>query len=183
MKNETLRQLFVEQISDIYDAEHQLLDALPKLVEAVTTPDLAEALRTHLVETQEQVSRLDQVFGLVGTTPQRKRCKAMAGLVAEGDEAIKETEGELRDLAIIAAAQRVEHYEISAYGAARAIAERLDLDDAADLLHESESEEADADSRLTEVAEMIYDEDEDEDVDLDETGVGATTGGRNTPII
>jgi ferritin-like metal-binding protein YciE len=90
----------------------------------------------------------------------------MAGLVAEGDEASKEAEGDLRDLAIIAAAQRVEHYEISAYGTARAIAEHLELDDAADLLHESESEEADADSRLTEVAEMIYATEDDADDDM-----------------
>jgi ferritin-like metal-binding protein YciE len=188
MKNETLQTLFIEQISDIYDAEHQLLEAIPKLIEAVSSVDLAEALRTHLVETQEQVARLDQVFGLVGATPQRKRCRAMAGLVAEGDEATKEAEGDLRDLAVIAAAQRVEHYEISAYGTARAIAERLDMDDAADLLHESESEESDADSKLTEVAEMIYDEEEDEaeadaDEDLTGTAMGGTSSGRNTPLI
>ncbi|MCU1330893.1 MAG: ferritin-like protein [Bryobacterales bacterium] len=177
MKRETLQELLVEQISDIYDAEHQLLEALPKLVEASTSVDLAEALRTHLVETQEQVSRLEQVFGLVGISPQRKRCRAMAGLVAEGDEASREAEGDLRDLAIIAAAQRVEHYEISAYGTARAIAEHLELDDAADLLHESESEEADADSKLTEVAEMIYateEDDADDDMTLsDQPGVTA----------
>jgi ferritin-like metal-binding protein YciE len=158
MNQETLRDLFVEQIQDIYDAERQLVKALPKLAEAASSTDLVEAIRTHLAETQTQVSRLDEVFGMLGVKAAGKTCKAMKGLIEEGDEAAKaEEEGELRDLAIIATAQRVEHYEIAAYGTARAIAERLEMDDAVELLQQTEEEEQQADSKLTEVAESIYD--------------------------
>jgi ferritin-like metal-binding protein YciE len=157
MNQETLQELFVEQIGDIYDAEKQLVKALPKLADAATSEELAEALRTHLDETEAQVARLEEVFAIVGQQPKGKPCKAMKGLIEEGNEAAKEEEGELRDLAIIAACQRVEHYEISAYGTAKAIANRLSLDDAVQLLEQTEEEEADADAELTSVAEMIYD--------------------------
>jgi ferritin-like metal-binding protein YciE len=158
MKQETLRDLFVEQLQDLYDAEKQLVKALPKMAEGAASVDLAEAINGHLIETEKQVSRLEEVFGIVGVPAKGKTCKAMKGLIEEGEEALKkEEEGEIRDLAIIAAAQRVEHYEISAYGTARTLAERLGMDDAAELLRETEDEEEQADSKLTDLADGIYD--------------------------
>lgn len=157
MNHETLQQLFVEQIRDIYDAEKQLTKALPKLAKAAHSEDLAEAIRSHLSETQNQVSRLEEVFGIVGVAAKGKTCKAMKGLVEEGSEAVQEKEeGTLRDLAIIAGAQRVEHYEMSAYGTARVLAEQLGLQDAAELLQQTEDEEKQADAKLTEVAMALY---------------------------
>lgn len=164
MTQENLQELFVDQICDIYDAEKQLVKALPKLADAASSEDLEETLRMHLDETEAQVSRIEEVFGMVGQQPKGKPCKAMKGLIDEGNEAAQEErEGEFRDLAIIAACQRVEHYEISAYGTAKAIAARLGLEDAVQLLEQTEDEESEADSKLTEVAEMIYDSVDDED--------------------
>jgi ferritin-like metal-binding protein YciE len=170
MKEETLKDLFLEQIQDLYDAERQLVKALPKIAEAVESPDLAEAIESHLEETKGQVKRLEEVFGMLDEKPKGVTCKAMKGLLEEGDEALKrEEEGDIRDLAIIAAAQRVEHYEISAYGTARTMAERLGLSDAADLLRQTEDEEEQADSKLSDVADAIYDSaEEDEDDDEEE---------------
>jgi ferritin-like metal-binding protein YciE len=172
MKQETLNTLFIEQIRDIYDAEKQLVKALPKVIKAVETEDLAEALRSHLVETQGHVSRIEEVFGIVGMAPKAKPCNAMKGLLKEGDETIQEQErGTLRDLGIIAACQRVEHYEVSAYGTARALAEHLGMSNVSDLLQETESEEAKADETLTGIALSLYqtfNEAGKEEVDSDE---------------
>lgn len=171
MDQQTLQKLFIDQIGDLYDAEHQLVKALPKLAEAVSSPELKEALTSHLEETKTHVSRLEQVFSLIGEIAERKKCKGMQGLIAEGDDVVnQQSEGELRDLAIIAGGQRVEHYEISAYGTARALAEKLGLDEAADLLEQTEAEESAADEKLTEVAEGIYDSVEDESAELEEAG-------------
>ena len=148
----------VEQIKDLFDAEHQLVKALPKLAQSATTPQLADALNSHLEETRAHVSRLEQVFTFLEEKPKGKKCKAMQGLLAEGDEAAKdEKKGDLRDLAIIAGGQRVEHYEISAYGTAKAMAERLGLDKVVTLLRKTEEEESTADAKLTQVAGEIYD--------------------------
>jgi len=164
MNQETLQELFVEQIRDLYDAEKQLVKALPKLVKAVESEELAEGLRNHLEETQGHVSRLEEIFGLAGVPAKAKPCKAMKGLIEEGSEAIQENEeGELRDLAIIAGAQRVEHYEISAYGTARTLAEHLGMDQAAELLQQTEDEEKAADSNLTKAAMTLYESSEGED--------------------
>jgi ferritin-like metal-binding protein YciE len=158
MNQETLQELFVEQIRDIYDAEKQLVKAIPKLAKAAESEDLADGLRNHLVETQGHVTRLEEVFSLLGAPAKAKPCKAMKGLIEEGSEAIEEEEkGVLRDLAMIAAAQRVEHYEISAYGTARTLAEHLGLTEAAELLEQTEDEEKNADSTLTKVAMSLYD--------------------------
>src|SRR5712671_4247532 len=157
MDQETLKELFVEQLRDIFDAEKQLVKALPKLAKAAESEDLAEGLRNHLEETQNQVTRLEEVFGIVGVAAKGKPCKGMKGLIEEGNEAVQEEDkGPLRDLAIIAGAQRVEHYEISAYGTARTIAEQLDLNDAVELLQQTEDEEKQADEKLTEVAMSLY---------------------------
>jgi ferritin-like metal-binding protein YciE len=156
MNQEMLKELFTEQIRDLFDAEKQLVKALPKLVEAAESEPLSEALRAHLEETKGQVTRLEQVFELLETPAKGKACKGMKGLLEEGNEAVEEEEGPMRDLAIIAGAQRVEHYEISAYGTARTLAECLGLDEAADLLQQSEDEETEADARLTSIAMELY---------------------------
>jgi len=157
MEQETLRELFVEQLQDLYDAEQQLVKALPKMAKAAESPELQEAINTHLKETENQVSRLEQVFQTLDMKAKGKTCKGMKGLIEEGNEAMEQEEGFLRDLAIIAGAQRVEHYEISGYGTVRTLAERLGMEDAAELLQQTEDEETEADSKLTDVAEAIYD--------------------------
>ncbi len=156
MDKQSLKGLFTEQIRDIYDAEKQLVKALPKLAKAAESEELAEALRNHLEETRQQVSRLEEVFGILGIAARGKSCKGMKGLLEEGDEAAQENEGGARDLAIIAGAQRVEHYEISAYGTARTMAEHLDMQQAVQLLQQTQDEEEQADAKLTEIAAGIY---------------------------
>jgi ferritin-like metal-binding protein YciE len=190
MNQETLQELFVEQLRDILDAEKQLVKALPKLAKAAESEDLSEALRNHLEETQNHVTRLEEVFGIVGVAAKSKPCKGMRGLIEEGNEAVQEEdEGPLRDLAIIAGAQRVEHYEISAYGTARTIAEYLELSDAVELLQQTEDEEKQADEKLTEVATSLYEsggeegegkeaEDEEELSSVGASRSGASRSGR-----
>ncbi|MEP6962680.1 MAG: ferritin-like domain-containing protein [Acidobacteriota bacterium] len=156
MNQETLQQLFIEQIRDLYDAEKQIVKALPKMAKAVHSEELAEALRGHLEETLNQVRRLEEIFKLRGVPAKGKTCKAMKGLLEEGSEILEEEDGELLDLAVIAAAQRVEHYEISAYGTAKCIARQLGDEKAVKLLNETEEEEAGADQKMTEIAMSLY---------------------------
>lgn len=152
----TLEDLLVEQIQDLYDAEKQLVRALPKMAKGASSEELREAIEEHLAETRNQVTRLEEVFKELGHKAEGKTCKAMKGLIEEGSEALEEKAGEtFTDLAIIAAAQRVEHYEISAYGTASAIAKQLDRQAVVDLLKATEEEESAADSKLTEIAEML----------------------------
>jgi ferritin-like metal-binding protein YciE len=148
----TLEELLVDQVRDLYDAEKQLVRALPKLAEAANSDDLQSALRNHLDETKYQVERLERIFDDLGSAAKAKPCKGMRGLVEDGGDAVDGSEESLNDLAIIAAAQRVEHYEISGYGTARAIAMQLGKDTVAALLEESEDEEKAADAKLTEIA-------------------------------
>lgn len=153
MKLKTLNDLLAEQLKDIYSAENQLLKALPKMAKAARSEELKSAFENHLGETEEQVKRLDQVFELLGIKPGRKKCKAMEGLVAEGAETIEEdAEPMVHDAALIAAAQRVEHYEIAAYGCVRTFAVLCGEDKVAELLTESLMEEGNADEKLTEIA-------------------------------
>jgi ferritin-like metal-binding protein YciE len=183
VNKETLQKLFVEIIRDIYDAEKQLVRALPKLAKAAESEELSEAIRSHLEETQNHVSRLEEVFGLVGVPAKGKPCKGMKGLIEEGSEAVQEQEkGALRDLAIIAGAQKVEHYEISAYGTARTLAEQLSINQAVELLEQTEGEEKEADEKLTQVAVTLYesvDEDEEEE-EGDSVSAGASRSGRRS---
>lgn len=167
MDQETLQECLVAHIRDIYDAEKQLTKALPKMAKAASSEELETAFRDHLAETQGQVERLDKVFEALGVAAKGKPCKGMKGLIEEGGEAIEEEEGPIRDLALIAAAQKVEHYEISAYGTARTLAEQIGNDEAVQLLQETEEEEKAADSKLTEIAMSIY-EMEDEGASSDE---------------
>jgi ferritin-like metal-binding protein YciE len=148
----TLNDVFTDQIEDLYSAETQLVDALPKMAAAASDEKLRSAIETHLEQTRGHVDRLSQIkesLGITGT----QRCKGMAGLLAEGDDTVGESgEGPAKDAAIIAAAQRVEHYEIAAYGTAKTIADELGFDDAERLLNETLHEEAEADELLTKIA-------------------------------
>jgi ferritin-like metal-binding protein YciE len=152
----TLEDLLVDQVRDLYDAEKQLVKALPKMAKAASSDELQQAIQTHLGETKNQVSRLERVFEELDSPAKGKPCKGMKGLVEEGGEVLDEdAEEPLNDLAIIAAAQRVEHYEISAYGTARAIAEQIGRDTVASLLEETEEEEKAADSKLNDIASEL----------------------------
>ncbi|MGP0075151.1 MAG: ferritin-like domain-containing protein [Bryobacteraceae bacterium] len=155
MKIENMHDLFVAQIEDLYDAEQRLVKALPKMAEASSGP-LRQAIEAHLQETRGQVQRLERIFTLIGAKAKGETCEGMKGLIAEGEDAISETErSPLRDAAIIAAANRVEHYEIAAYGSTRAFAENLGLKDAVQLLQQTLEEEKRADQKLTSLATSI----------------------------
>jgi ferritin-like metal-binding protein YciE len=153
----TLDELLVDELRDLLDAEKQLVKALPKMAKAASSQELKSAFQEHLEQTKGQVARLEQVFELIGQKARGKPCKAMQGLVAEGQETMQE-EGadEILDLALIGAAQRVEHYEMAAYGTARAIAKALGNQEAVQLLQATLQEEELADKKLTQVAKLIY---------------------------
>jgi len=153
MKVTNLNELFVHELKDLYDAEHQLVEALPKMAEAASNPELTEAFENHLVQTRSHVTRLEAVFRTCGEEPERETCKGMKGLIAEGEKAIKEIDDpDTRDAALISAAQRVEHYEIAAYGTVVTLADQLGLDDAKELLGQTLGEEENADKLLTKIA-------------------------------
>lgn len=156
MKLKTLQDLYVDQLKDLFNAENQLLKALPKMAKAATAPQLAKAFTEHLAETKGQIERLETIFTELDISPQGKTCRAMAGLLEEGAEAISEdAEPCVRDAALIAAAQRVEHYEMAGYGCVRTFARLLGHKDAADLLQTTLDEEGSADKKLTKLAESI----------------------------
>lgn len=152
----SLNVLLTQEIKDLYSAETQLVAALPKMAKAASDAALKDGFKTHLEETKVHVERLDQIAKILGISPKNKVCKAMKGLVEEGAETIEE-DGDpvIKDLALIAAAQRVEHYEISGYGSARAIAEALGLDDVVELLQTTLDEESATDEILTELADGL----------------------------
>jgi ferritin-like metal-binding protein YciE len=154
MKLESLRDLFVEQLQDLYDAEQRITKALPKMAKAATSPDLKAAFQKHLTETEGQVKRLEQVFEALGEKAEKKTCKAMQGLIAEGEETIKEdAEPEVKDAALIAAAQRVEHYEMAGYGTVSAYAKLLKEKNVLKLLQATFAEEKATDEALSALAE------------------------------
>lgn len=153
MKLNSLDDLLKDQLKDLYSAENQILKALPKMAKKATSDSLAEAFTAHLEETELHVERLTQIGKLLGATLSGKKCKAMEGLIQEGKEALESSgDGRVVDAALIAAAQRVEHYEISAYGTARALAEEVGLPDIAELLQETLDEESATDDKLTTLA-------------------------------
>jgi len=155
-KLNTLEDLLIHEVKDLYSAETQLVKALPKMAKAATDPALKDGFKTHLEETKVHVERLQQVAEMLGASPRGVTCKAMKGLVEEGAEAIEEeAEASIKDLSLIAAAQKVEHYEISGYGSARALAEALGLDEVVDLLTATIEEESATDEKLTEASETI----------------------------
>lgn len=150
-----LMELFVDCVKDIYWAENHLVKTLPKMQEAATSSELSEAIGAHLAETKVHVTRLEQVFELLGEKAQAKKCDAMEGLSKEGENIIESTEAgtATRDVGIILASQKVEHYEIATYGGIHQLAITLGLDEVADLLAETLAEEKAADEKLTGVAE------------------------------
>jgi ferritin-like metal-binding protein YciE len=161
----TLRETFLEELGDIYDAEKQLLKGLPKLARAAQHEELRRGFEEHLEQTEGQAERLEQVFEIIGEEPKATACKAMQGLLSECDELIKKQSG---DAALICAAQKIEHYEIASYGSLQAWARLLDEEDAADLLEETLDEERDTDEQLTEMAESVINVEEEARGDEDE---------------
>jgi ferritin-like metal-binding protein YciE len=154
MSLDSMRDLLVDELSDIYNAEKQLVKALPKMARAATSPALKKAFTSHLEETKGHVTRIEQVFEAIGESPKRKKCKAMEGLVEEGSEMIEEDgDDAVRDAGLIGAAQRVEHYEMAAYGTVIAFANALGETKAATILGKTLKEEEAADDKLTQVAE------------------------------
>lgn len=158
-KIDNFEDLFCHELSDLRNAEMQLTQALPKMAKAASNPDLKAGFEQHLKETEEQLATLDEIFESMGWEPEKITCEAMKGLIKEGDEAIKEFEsGPLLDVALIIAAQKVEHYEISGYGSACALGEKLALTDVVKKLRMIEEQEAATDKKLTEAAMMINEE-------------------------
>lgn len=154
MEESALMKLFEDELKDIYWAEKALTKALPKMAKNATSAELQEAIENHLTETEEQIKKVEKVFGLIGKKPVAKKCEAMAGLVKEGEEIMKDTEkGAMRDAGIISAGNKVEHYEIASYGTLKTFAQILGLTAAADILNEIMEEEKNADATLTEIAE------------------------------
>jgi ferritin-like metal-binding protein YciE len=162
-----LRETFLEELADLYDAEKQLVKALPRMAKAAKHEELKDAFLTHLGETEEHVNRLEQVFRAFGAKPKGKKCKAMQGLIEEGEDIIKE---EMGDAALICAAQKVEHYEIASYGSLHSWATLLEQNEAADLLHETLEEEKATDEKLTQTAENAINlEEQNEEGEEEET--------------
>lgn len=150
----SLQDLFVNQIEDLYDAENRLTKALPKMAEASNSAQLRQAFQAHLTETQGHVSRLETIFRELNIEPKRETCAAMKGLISEGEEMVKaKGDSDVKDAALIAAAQRVEHYEMSGYGTARSLARRLGFTQAVNLLQQTLDEEKQADAKLNQIAE------------------------------
>jgi ferritin-like metal-binding protein YciE len=162
-----LKELYVDELKDIYSAETQLVKALPKMAKAAVSAELRNGFERHLQQTKEHVSRLEQIFDDLDETPTGKHCKGMEGLIKEGGEAAEEDyEGDAKDAALIGAAQRVEHYEIAAYGTARAMAERLGEDAAVKLMSQTLQEEKDTDVKLSDLADkMTIEEDGDDEAE------------------
>jgi ferritin-like metal-binding protein YciE len=153
MQLTSLNDVFEDQLGDLYDAEKQLIEALPKVAQAAHADELRKALETHLDETRGHVERLEQIFGDLGIPAPSEHCEAMEGLLREGDQIVLATgDPAAKDAALIAACQRVEHYEISGYGTARTLARELGHDDAASTLDKTLDEESHADALLTKIA-------------------------------
>jgi ferritin-like metal-binding protein YciE len=159
MKIDSMEELLLEELKDLYDAEKQLVRALPKFVKAASDEELGSAFRHHLDQTKGQVERLEQVFDILGAKPKSKACKGMKGVVEEVAEVLNEDASEsLADSAMIGAAKKVEHYEIAAYDNARMLAQAIGKNDAAQLLQQTLGEEDEADRKLTQIAKRLVKE-------------------------
>jgi ferritin-like metal-binding protein YciE len=155
-KLKNLQEFLIDELKDLYSAEQQILKALPKMVKAASSDELKQGFEEHLKQTEGHVNRLERISQILGKTLGGKKCAAMEGLLSEGKEIIDEdAEPEVKDAALITAAQKVEHYEISAYGSARTHARLLGHSEAEDLLQETLDEEAQTDEKLTEIAQDI----------------------------
>jgi ferritin-like metal-binding protein YciE len=156
MKSKTLQDLYVDELKDLYNAENQLIHALPKMVKAAQSPELQDAFWSHLKQTEEHAQRIEKIASAIGVSPKGKKCVGMEGVISEGKEVMEEEfEEGVMDTALIAAAQRVEHYEMAGYGCARAMAETLGYGDAVDLLQQTLDEEKEADQKLTQIAQTL----------------------------
>jgi ferritin-like metal-binding protein YciE len=161
-----LRELYVDELKDIYSAETQLVKALPKMAKAAVSEELRSGFEQHLEQTKGHAARLEQIFKALDEKPTGKHCNGMEGLIKEGGEAAEEGyEGETKDAALIGAAQRVEHYEIAAYGTVRAMAEKLGEDAAVKLLSQTLQEEKDTDVKLSDLADKMTIEDGDDEAE------------------
>ena len=149
-----INDLFQHNLKDLYDAEHQLTEALPQMATAASSPELKSAFTQHLAETKQQITRLDRVFQQIGVQPERVTCPAMKGLVKEGQEVISASgDPKVKDAALIGAAQKSEHYEIASYGTLRTMAMQLGMREVASLLQQNLDEEGQTDKKLTSIAE------------------------------
>lgn len=156
MKPNSLHELYLEQLRDLYDGESQIIEALPKMVEKATSQSLKEALNEHLEVTKEQAARIESIFEKIGDKAKGEKCKGIKGIIDEGDDLIGDVKDpDVRDAAIIAAAQRVEHYEMAGYGTARTFAQLLGQQEAVQLLQQTLDEEKEADETLTGLASDI----------------------------
>ena len=154
IKKDSLEELLLDGLKDLYDAEHQIVEALPKMAQAASSPDLKQGFMDHLRQTQGQIQRLENAFNELNGGAKRKKCVGMQGLIQEGEEVMKENmTSDVRDAGLILAAQKVEHYEIASYGTARTWAQRLGYDRAAQVLQETLDEESMANEKLTQIAE------------------------------
>ena len=183
-----IKELLIDQLQDLLHAETQLTSALPKMAEAANSPKLKEAFEQHLTQTEGHVARLRKAFELLGENAEAKPCKAMLGLIEEGEETIEEGQGKesmTADLALIAAAQRVEHYEISAYGTARSLARQIGQNDCARLLSHTLGEEESADFLLTAISDPILQQltlnDAGADVNLENVSAEGRTARKRKP--
>ena len=151
-----LRDVYIDQLRDLYDAEHRLIKALPKMAKAADSNELRSGIEEHLQQTKGHAERLEQIFESMGEQARAKKCKGIDGIIHEGSEVLDEDfEGAVKDAAIIASAQRVEHYEIAAYGSVRSFAAELGETKAASLLQQTLNEEKETDAKLTKMSEMI----------------------------
>ena len=156
MPDQGLKELYIDELKDLYSAENQLVKALPKMAKAASSDELREGFEKHLEQTKGHVRRLEKIFQTLGESPRGKTCKGMQGLIEEGSKATEENyEGSVMDAALIGAAQRVEHYEIAGYGTVRSMAKTLGADDQVSFLEETLEEEKETDEKLTELAEQI----------------------------
>jgi len=156
MKLDSLEKLYISELQDLFSAENQILKALPKMAKAASSPELQAAFKEHLEQTKGQVERLQKIFDRMEKSPKGKKCKAMEGLLEEGEELMKEDAAPVvLDAGLIAAAQRVEHYEMAGYGTVRTFAQHLNLEEDAKLLQETLNEEEETDKKLTELAESV----------------------------
>ncbi len=156
MPNQGLKDLYIDELKDLYNAENQLVKALPKLARAAASDELRQGFEEHLEQTKGHVERLEKIFQMLDESPKGKKCKGMEGLIEEGSEVMEQDyEGSLLDAALIGAAQRVEHYEIAGYGTARSFAESLGQTDHVSLLNETLEEEKETDQKLTELAKQV----------------------------
>lgn len=156
MSVNSMEKLFVDELKDIYSAENQITKALPKMIKAASSSELKSAFEHHLKETEEQITRLEKVFEKLDASPKGKTCEGMKGVIAEGEEMLKSAEeGTIRDMALISAAQKVEHYEMASYGTVRTYAEHLGKSQIVSPLETTLNEEKAADKKLTDIAQKL----------------------------